>query len=277
MSGASINKMAGKEPESVLNGWLKGAKLIGCTDAENVSENRFTPKIIECLQNADTEKLGSIWALPEMSEGKIGFMSQVIVDGNFLPEMPLNMLKNGDYKKNVNLLIGTVEDEGSFALGMIVDPVKYSHTTPHNLTYNEAYNELRRLSSNLVSKQPVNGNDVAKLYFTGLSVNNDYDLLRRTIGIAIGDFALGCPTIQFAKTLYSNDRHNSNVYQYYYTSKLGKEKLYCAKWMGACHADDIWPAFGIPFREFDIHLDREREISAQFIDFFSHFARTGFV
>ena len=57
----------------------------------------------------------------------------------------------------------------------------------------------------------------------------------------------------------------------------GEEKFICSKWMGVCHLNDIWPLFGIPFREFDGHLDREREISAQFIDFVSTFAKTGFV
>ena len=109
-------------------------------------------------------------------------------------------------------MIGTTEDEGSFILGWKIDSVKYNAISSQNLTYNEVYNELKTLSSALKSKIPTNSNDVAKLYFTGLSDSNDFDLLRRTIGIALGDWYIGCPTIQFAKTLFKNDK-KSNVYQ----------------------------------------------------------------
>jgi carboxylesterase type B len=270
--------MAGDEPQNIMNGWIKGAKVIGCSDEENSIENSFTPKMIECFKNSAPEKLASIVFSPEIVSGLIGWMPQVVVDGQFLPKKPLSMLKSGDYKKNLSLLIGTTEDEGSFVLTFGVDNIKYNEFSPQNLTYSEAYDELKRIASVLTSKIPINGEDVAKLYFTGLSDNNDFDLLRRTIGIAIGDYLLGCPTIQFAKTLFKNDRKNSKVYQYYYNSKLGDpQKLICSKWMGACHCDDIWPVFGIPFSKFDSHLDRERDISAQMIDVFSHFSRTGFI
>ena len=212
---------------------------------------------------------------PEFKSGLVAFKPLLVVDGVFIPENPLKFLQKGDYKNNINLMIGSVEDEGSFILSWFVDPVKYSPINPANLTYSEAYNELIKFSSHLTTNTPINGNDVAKLYFTGLSDKNCFNLLRRTIGIAIGDYLLGCPTIQFAKTLFENDK-KSNVYQYYFNTKIGAEKLVCAKWMGACHGSDICPLFGIPFSKFEGHLDREREISSQFIDFVSNFAKTGF-
>jgi acetylcholinesterase len=276
MSGSSINNMAGDEPQNVMKGWLKGAQLIGCADEENDSENSFTPKMIECLKNSDPKQLFAIPFLPELTEGRIGWMLQVIVDGQFLPKKPLSLLKSGNFKKNLNLLIGTAEDEGSFVLPIQVDNVKYDYISPQNLTYREAFDELKQLVPRLSSKFPVNGQNVAKLYFTGLSDNNDFDLLRRTIGIAIGDYLLGCPTLLFARYLFKSDKKNSKIYQYYYKSKLGDpRKMFCTKWMGTCHGDGIWPVFGVPFSRYDSHVEREREISAQMIDFFSHFSRKG--
>jgi carboxylesterase type B len=275
MSASILNHLDSGEPESVRKRWLNGAKSIGCVDEENSSEESFTPKIMQCLRDTSPEVLQALIESSELKDIN-GWSPQVVIDGQFLPKRPLEMLKSGDYKKNVNLMIGSTQDEGSFVLPWKMDPIKYHPISPQNLTYSEAYEELKRIASGLRSKIPINGEDVAKLYFTGLSDNNDFDLLRRTIGIAIGDWYIGCPTIQFAKTLFKNDR-NSNVYQYYYNSKLGEEKLICSKWMGVCHANDIWPVFGIPFRQFDRHLDRERDISAQMIDFFSNFAKTGFV
>jgi len=275
MSGSSLVKFGGDEPKSVIKNWLKGAKLIGCTDDQNSSEDKFTPKIVECLRNSSPEKLISIPNLHELSTGIINLMSIVVIDGQFLPKKPQDLLRSGKFKQNVNLLIGNTEDEGSPLL-IFTNPVRYNPISPQNMTYTEALNELIELSSGLPTKLPVNGKDVAKLYFTGLSNNSDYDLLRRTIGIAIGDFAVLCPTIQFAKTLFYNDR-NSNVYQYYFNSKLGEDIPLCGKWMGVCHGSDNFPVFGIPFREYNRHSDREREISQQMIQIFSHFAKTGLV
>jgi hypothetical protein len=60
----------------------------------------------------------------------------------------------------------------------------------------------------------VNGDNVAKLYLSRLP-NSDYDLIRRTIGVALGDFYLSYTTVLFAKHLYENDRSQTKVYQYY--------------------------------------------------------------
>ena len=274
MSGAAINRMAGDEPENVLKNWLTGAQAIGCTDTE--SNGKFTKKIIDCLKAAPSEKLAVIPLLPETTTGLVGWMSQVVIDKDFLPDRPLKMLEQGDFKKNVNLLVGTAEDEGSFVLGFYVDQVKYAKDSPPNITFSEAYSELSRISSTLVSKKPIDGESVSKLYFSGLSDSNSPDLLRRTIGIAVGDFLLGCPALQFARTLFESDK-NSKVFQYYFTSKLGEPKLLCSEWMGACHVDDIFPAFGVPFYQRSNFVDKERDISQQMIKIFTDFAKTGSV
>ena len=285
MSGASINRMAGDEPENVKKLWLKGAQAIGCHHHQhpggvvNEGQNEeFSQEIIDCLKSAPADKLALIPLMPETAAGIVGWMSHVIIDKDFLPERPLQMLQRGDFKKNINLLVGTVEDEGSFILSFYVDPNKYNRLSPQNLTFSEANSEMTRISSKLLSKMPVNGAEVAKLYFEGLSDKSSMNLLRRTIGIAVGDFLLACPAIHFSKTLYESDP-SSKVYQYYFTSKLGKRtaKAVCSEWMGACHCDDIYPVFGIPFCRPSEFVDEERELSERVIHMFSTFAKTGFV
>ena len=156
-------------------------------------------------------------------------MSQVVIDNDFLPDRPLEMLRSGDYKQNINLMIGTAKDEGSFVIAFYVDPHKYSQNNPPNITFSEAADDLARISSTLYSKAPVDGQEVSRLYFSGLSDRSGSDLLRRTIGIAIGDYLLGCPTIQFGKEVFANSESNNNrVYQYYYTSKIANEEPLCA-------------------------------------------------
>ncbi|CAG2179157.1 unnamed protein product [Oppiella nova] len=213
--------------------------------------------------------------MPALMEGIVGWNTVVIIDGEFLPALPLEMLNKGDHKKGMNVMIGDPQDEGSWILWFSEDSVKYSPQNPAPITHMEAYNELSRISRKMWSKEPIDGEMVSKVYFTGLSDETPQDILRQTIGVAIGDYLLSCPGIQFAKTLYENDVNDSRVYQYYYNFKLGRPRLLCSEWSGSCHYDDVPSVFGVPFYQSDRFLDREREVSEQMIDIFATFAKTG--
>ncbi|CAG2115768.1 unnamed protein product [Medioppia subpectinata] len=275
MSGAAINRNAGEPARDVALKWLKGAQAIGCTPADKPPATEFTPEIIECFQRAPAETLSAIPFMPTLMEGVVGWNTVVVVDGEFLPDLPLRMLNNGDHKHAVNVMVGTAQDEGSWILWFSEDSVKYARQSPPAITYTEAYNELSRISRKMWSKEPIDGELAAKVYFNGLSDESPDDLLRRTIGIAVGDYLLGCPVLQFGRTLFENDPDNTRVYQYLYNSKLGRPKLVCTDWSGVCHFDDVYPVFGVPFYQANRFVDGERQVSAKVIDIFSTFAKTG--
>ena len=94
MSGSALNHLDSGEPDSVRQKWLNGAKSIGCID----SENRFTPKIMKCLRDSSPELLSELIEGSELEDSN-GWPPQVIIDGDFLPNRPLDMLKSGDYKR----------------------------------------------------------------------------------------------------------------------------------------------------------------------------------
>ncbi|CAG2171254.1 unnamed protein product, partial [Oppiella nova] len=273
MSGAALIYGAVETPETALKYWLKQTQLIGCSDK---SDHKFTPKIIECLRKAPVEKLAVILKSPfDVSGDKIDVVPMFVVDGQHFTKTPIEMLLSGDHKKGLNLLIGNCQDEGSILLASLVDNITFNMTSPKYFTYNEAFDKLKALSSGLTSSKPINGEEVSKMYFTGLSSKTDKNLLLQEIGVAFGDYAIICPTIQFAKTLSSNDKTHSKVYQYYYNSKFGPRFVCMGSWMGVCHASDLLPVFGQPFLQPDGYLDREREISIQMMDFFINFAKNG--
>jgi carboxylesterase type B len=274
MSGAAFTHASDWEPEVVMNSWLIGAESIKCVES-NSSYTEFTPQIMKCLRKADPELILRIASLPDLSTPKLGWFRLSVIDGKFLPKKPIEMLKNGDFKKNANLMVGSVEDEGSVFLNYFYGQEKYDFFNPQNFTFDEAFEELEEFSTYFPTNIEVNGYKVSEIYFNGLSDNNDFDILRRTIGIALGDFYLTCPTIRFAEFLFSNDRNESNVFQYYYTSKLGDD-YFCAKWMGACHGSELSPLFGIPLRT-NSSSEREKQISKQMINLFANFVRFGFV
>ncbi len=156
--------------------------------------------------------------------------------------------------------------------------MRFDALNPTNMTYSEAYNYLRDMSHGLNSELPVNGEDVSKMYFTGLSDNDRNETLLKTIAIATGDYFLACPTKLFAKTVYSKSNCQANVYEYKFNTKL-QNSGFCSYWMGVCHSLDLDPMFGVPFTSpySNYYSDREREISAQMMQFLTDFAKTGFI
>lgn len=221
-----------------------------------------------CLRNVKSENLIES-AFDKRYKTDINIIKPFVIYGDeFLPRKPSEMLRIGDFKKNVNLLIGTTEDEGSYLLTSSIDPIKYSLKSPSNLTKAEAKQELKNIFSRFFPETKINFEEVFKLYISNLAENN-YDLIRRSIGIVLGDYIRTCPTILFAKQLFSGDRINSKVYQYLWSAK------YHNSWHGADHGSDVGFFFGSPFRSPNKDNSNERRISLRALQTVAYFAKYG--
>ena len=198
-----------------------------------------------------------------------------MVDGQFLPDRPIDLLAQGNYKTDVNLLASTVEDEGSFIFALMFP--QFRNVNPEPLELDQAKKVFfDYLSNHYLKGKTIPKELIDKYYFSGLNSNlDDQNLYRKRTTIALGDVILGCPTLEFAKHVFKNAPNTAKVYQWYYKAKLGNNKLICSKWAGTCHCDDLYPVFGIPFRQPDQYLDRERDISNEVINFIKSFIRTG--
>ncbi|CAG2163708.1 unnamed protein product, partial [Oppiella nova] len=110
---------------------------------------------------------------------------------------------------------------------------------------------------------------------SGITNNTGADILLQTIGRAIGDYLLTCPTKLFAMSVHKASE-NTRVFEYYFNTKFTVgAQLFCSDWMGVCHYDDVYLAFGLPFQEYDRYGRREREVSAEMIKAFTSFAWEG--
>lgn len=275
-SGAYFNSFAEDSNLDHIKRWLKGAAKIGCSDPLSLGIV-FTSQIMNCLRAAPISQLIKVTDFFDLIPGSVKVFPFVVSDGDFLLYKPRDMLNWGDFKTDVNLMINTVEDEGAFLLNNFNDSVTFDALNPKNMTYSEAYNYLRDMSGRMTSELAINGEDVAKLYFTGLSNNDPSETLLKTLGIATGDYFLACPTKLFAKTVFSKSNYQANVFEYYFNAKL-QNIDFCSYWMGVCHALDLDIMFGIPFLDGYVnnYVDREREISTQMIQFLTDFAKTGY-
>jgi carboxylesterase type B len=270
MSAGPLSHLTGENPTTAKNNWLKVAKFADCGNGTD-----FCSSVIECLQNISAEKLVKVADRHDLTTDTALYMSNVRYGDEFLPKKPVDMLKNKDHKKNLKLIAGFTDDEGSWLLTERIDPIKYALINPANLTKSQAYEELKKLSEKLITPSGhVNGENAAKLYLSRLP-NSDYDLIRRTIGVALGDFYVSCTTALFVKHLYENDRTQTKVYQYYFTAKSNMTESSCAKWQGTCHATDLVPVFGLPLRYSQIFSDEEKNLSIKMMDTLTHFAKKG--
>jgi carboxylesterase type B len=106
--------------------------------------------------------------------------------------------------------------------------------------------------------------------------NNDFDLIRKIIGVTLGHFYLSCPTKQFAKAIYEGDKQNNYVFQYYFSGKQrADENQWCGKWQEACHGSDVAPIFGYILRNPKLYTGDEINLSKRMVDAFSYFAKHG--
>lgn len=201
--------------------------------------------------------------------------AMVVVDGEFLPDKPRELVARGDYKTDVNILFDTVKDEGSFML-FLASP-KFRQTNPEDLSLEEAKEIFyQMLTHNVGSEQYIPKDTIDKLYFDKFNAHHDHpNLFRQQVGIALGDYVLGCATIDFAKQVYKNSGGKARVYQWYFTSKLGRKKFLNSDWGVTGHTDDIYPVFGNPLKNPEWYDPRERDISREVIDFIKSFVRNG--
>ncbi|XP_032220036.1 cholinesterase 2 [Nematostella vectensis] len=78
-------------------------KASGCTDLDN---------IVKCLEPKNfTQILDAAKAIPVIGDGHIS----PVIDGNFLPDSPITLLKEGKFNK-VDVMIGTTNDDGTVFL-----------------------------------------------------------------------------------------------------------------------------------------------------------------
>lgn len=198
----------------------------------------------------------------------------MVVDGEFFPENPIEALRKGNFKRDLNLLASTVEDEGSFVINFKNRDLRFHKDLPEKITLEEAQDKLALLTRSYADKD-IDTDGVNRFYFNGFTQHTPANLLRKTVGVAYGDLILACPTLYFAKQAFKASPETVQVYQWHYTAKHGHEKLLCGAWMGACHLDEVYPIFGMAFRYREEFTTRERENSLNMMQVLGEFVKTG--
>ena len=254
--------------------WLNAALSIGCAEDQEYSYVDFTTGIMECLREVAPQKILQLCTELDLTSPKLSWDRLVVIDGQFLKDKPLELLLNLQLNDTRNVMIGTVEDEGSILLAMFYDQDKYDFNSPRNFSLEEGFAELSTISSHFPSNLQIIGEEVSELYFYAMNNEEDYQEIRYRIASALGDFYITCPTLRFAEILFTENVDYIRVYQYFYANYFDYTGF---EWNGkAYHYTDVTMIFGLPFQLPDVP-ERQRTVSRQMIEMVTHFAKYGLV
>jgi len=140
-SGSALSVWATAVNPSI-NHHLKVAHLAKCYDGTSEPN---TDEIVECMKNAPIQDLVDaldIYEEDEMFLGRLGFdarmpsiQAETLTIPKFMPKHPLEVLKNQEQSKDVDLMLGATKHDGSYPL----DDIYVYYLEPNGLLEDENY------------------------------------------------------------------------------------------------------------------------------------------
>ncbi|KAM7393203.1 hypothetical protein PAMA_008042 [Pampus argenteus] len=228
-------------------------------------------RMVACLKSTDAGTL--IMATPIGAEGspdqpnaKSLFLCPV-VDGDFLPDQPDKLFHNAaevDYLAGINNMDGHL-----FTSKDITSLDDKNQETPKE--------DVKRLLAAYTKEKGQAGFEIAFAeYSSNWGSTPNQETIKKT-AVAIGtDYLFLVPT-QTAIYLHAANAMTGRTYSYLMSEPsllAGPGKPY-HDWVGADHVDDLQYVFGKPFTTPKAYGDRQRDLSAYMIAYWTNFARTG--
>ncbi|KAK6731537.1 hypothetical protein RB195_007784 [Necator americanus] len=279
-SGSIMNSWATKTPEAMFNLSMKLAERVNCTkkgfdgDAVHLCLTSLPASVIQKAADEVTSET----SLPMT----FGFVP-ISADRNFFKGNVFDRLRNGNIKKNVDVILGTVKDEGTYWLPYYLSEYGFSfnHTLPPNGRRNKAMITRTQYRKSIQTFMPYFGESPLvenALLYTYENVSNRADMelnLRDGVGRFIGDYFFTCDVIDFADVI--SGIIEGPVYMYYLTMRSSANPW--PKWMGVMHGYEIEYEFGQPILRPELYdqnrLKTERSFSKYVMRLWMNFANTG--
>ncbi|XP_072020499.1 acetylcholinesterase-like [Amphiura filiformis] len=226
-----------------------------------------TMTMVECLRTKDVQDIFDASVVA-------GVYGSATVDGVFLDDLPMNYINRGDFK-NVNIMVGTNQDEGALnAIGVYPDYL-FADDPPHM----NRSDFLREVPRYVGEDNPVFLDAMYQEYTPWDVVDKpDADYLRAFIDINT-DLKFACPTDIVARV---HAEAGDNVYMYQMTRDPSASLLSIGPigpgWTGAAHSEELQFVFGSPFMETNLHgklNDDDKALTVEFMKYWTNFAKTG--
>ncbi|GAU90208.1 hypothetical protein RvY_02659-2 [Ramazzottius varieornatus] len=257
-SGSATCPWGTTTPEVALKRTLELTKRVGCR-LDPVTEN--LPAIAKCLRKVPAaEFVDKEW----VTSGLIEFPFVPVIDGEFLPQRPDTILKNGAFKR-CNIMMGSMSEEGSFFVNYHFDNLFTIQQNVH-LSHEELIHSLEKAFYNFsrVAK------DAIIFQYTDWVHPNDplknVDLLEK----AVGDYFFTCNVNEMA---WSYAGAGQNIHMYHFNHR--SSNMPWPEWIGAAHGYEVEYLFGWPLDPKRGYKQEEVELSKRMMNYWANFAKTG--
>ena len=188
-----------------------------------------------------------------------------VVDSNFLPDLPSNMLQRNDVK-DTEVILGVNKDEGIFWL-LYYDKQLFPKSNAGELS-REDFSKHVLPDLSLKANLPVQKGYLWE-YVDSLTPA-DRDSYRDVADDISGDHLFKCPVVDFAQA-YARASSTHDVYLYSFEHRLSNNPW--PAWTGVMHGYEIEAVFGLPLPY--NYTQRETNLAARITDYWTRFAQFG--
>ncbi|XP_064471257.1 acetylcholinesterase-like isoform X2 [Ornithodoros turicata] len=242
--------------------FTKVARKLNCSQHRDDVTRDFR-RVLYCLQSKQAREFLEAF---ETRNGRIRITYHPTYGDELVPKDVMEALL-GSSVNDVDLLIGTVQDEGSLFVEYYLSSVlDFKHPSQISKEALEFY--LMVLFRMLKQGYPI---AIRNFYLSG--EDNDPNVFLRQAATAMGDFAFVCPALFFAED-YA--KRNNNVYMYSFSHRPSYTTY--PEWAGVAHFEEVPFVFGYTLNNNLFNVTQEEKTFTLFIMYtWVHFAKTGHV
>ncbi|OWA49931.1 Acetylcholinesterase [Hypsibius exemplaris] len=253
-SGAPTAEWAFASKQTALNRSLDFTHRLDCP-TEPVAD------AMECLRRADAQRLvDDIPATGSMFD----YFFNPVVDGEFLPKSPVDILKYGEFKRT-SILLGTTANEGAHFLIYIFPELfqLYQETQLRRSDFKEAAFKLFPTMPTLAMESLV-------FQYTDWTRPDESVALSENLEKIIGDKCITCDVNEMAAAFAT---FGSGVFMYEFAHRSSNSPW--PVWVGAPHQQEVEYVFGKPLDQRANFTEGERTLARKMMTYWANFARTG--
>lgn len=237
------------------------ASLAGCSN-ETVTLESDPSSVVKCLKASSVEDLLITQRVLSLVNPLTLFPK---IKSEFLPKNPIDLVREGNFRKDIDILFGVAENEGTLFL-LIGGP---DYLGPYGKKV-KVVKKSRALTLSKVATYISGQTDPSRIidYYMSHIKNRTTSGYLKMVSNILGDFSSFCSTVHYADHV---SLKGNSVYFYKFGFRAASTPM--AEWVGTTHIDDLQYIFGSPYH--DNFTDEELALSHRMIDRWSAFARTG--
>ncbi|XP_071941549.1 acetylcholinesterase-like [Antedon mediterranea] len=245
-------------------------RTLGC-DQTNTNE------LVECLQAIDSQTLLANYSVNTAVENEEDPLTLTFVpnsDGEFLPDDPNKLYDDPNAINDVDIMLGTLSDEGTFMVKMVMVGEVVT-----NRTFYDDY--VTGMSAMIFQAESELEKDLLKYVYLSdeLLANRDSDHYY-SLSQMVGDFIFVCPTEKTANQLVRAGKENVYLYKMTHVPSRSIWGLSGINDVGAAHGEDMSFVFGMHYNEGNGWLygklpAEEVRLTNAMMTYWSNFAKTG--